>query len=90
MRAASHGLRNSWANNALMFYVVRGIGWVTIISLAHDEADDPEALTRRYHYYDPIYTLDDEGQQWWRAKIAAGVNELLSELQLEQGITVDA
>jgi lysine 2,3-aminomutase len=21
------------------------------------EADDPEALTRRYHYYDPIYTL---------------------------------
>jgi lysine 2,3-aminomutase len=54
------------------------------------EADDPEALTRRYHYYDPIYTLDDEGQQWWRAKIAAGVDELLSELQLEQGITVDA
>jgi lysine 2,3-aminomutase len=54
------------------------------------EADDPEALTRRYHYYDPIYTLADEGQQWWRAKIAAGVDELLSELQLEQGITVDA
>jgi lysine 2,3-aminomutase len=54
------------------------------------EADDPEALTRRYHYYDPIYTLGDEGQQWWRAKIAAGVDELLSELQLEQGITVDA
>jgi len=54
------------------------------------EADDPEALTRRYHYYDPIYTLDDEGQRWWRAKIAAGVDELLSELQLEQGITVDA
>jgi lysine 2,3-aminomutase len=54
------------------------------------EADDPEALTRRYHYYDPIYTLGDEGQQWWRAKIAAGVDELLSELRLEQGITVDA
>jgi len=54
------------------------------------EADDPEALTRRYHYYDPIHTLDDEGQRWWRAKIAAGVDELLSELQLEQGITVDA
>ena len=58
----------------------------------HRRPDDPhpEALTRRYHYYDPIYTLDDEGQRWWRAKIAAGVDELLSELQLEQGITVDA
>ena len=54
------------------------------------EAEDPEALTRRYHYYDTIYTLDDEGQRWWREKIAAGVDELLSELQLEQGITVDA
>jgi lysine 2,3-aminomutase len=54
------------------------------------EADDPEALTRRYHYYDPIYTVDDEGQRWWRAKIAAGVDELLSELRSEQGITVDA
>jgi len=54
------------------------------------EADDPDALTRRYHYYDPIYTLDDEGQRWWRAKIAAGVDELLSELRSEQGITVDA
>jgi lysine 2,3-aminomutase len=54
------------------------------------EANDQEALTRRYHYYDPIYTLDVEGQRWWREKIAAGVDELLSELQLEQGITVDA
>src|SRR5438128_5348047 len=53
------------------------------------EADDPEALTRRYHYYDPIYTLDDEGQRWWREKIASGVDELLSELRLEQGITAD-
>jgi hypothetical protein len=34
--------------------------------------------------------LDDEGQRWWRAKIAAGVDELLSELRSEQGITVDA
>jgi lysine 2,3-aminomutase len=28
--------------------------------------DDPTALTRRYEYYDPIYTLSVEGQQWWR------------------------
>src|SRR5207247_6027112 len=54
------------------------------------EAEDPEALTRRYHYYDPIYTLPEDGQRWWRDKISAGVDELLAELQQEQGITVDA
>jgi lysine 2,3-aminomutase len=32
------------------------------------EADDPEALTRRYEYYDPIYTLPEQGQQFWRGR----------------------
>ena len=35
------------------------------------EYDDPEALTRRYPYYDPIYTLPEEGQQWWREQAAS-------------------
>ena len=30
------------------------------------ELDDPEALTRTYPYYDPIDTLPEEGQAWWR------------------------
>jgi lysine 2,3-aminomutase len=30
------------------------------------EADDPEALNRRYEYYDPIYTLPETGQNFWR------------------------
>jgi lysine 2,3-aminomutase len=30
------------------------------------ETDDPEALSRRYEYYDPIYTLPEQGQQFWR------------------------
>ena len=29
-------------------------------------SDDPEALTRDYPYYDPIDTLPEEGQAWWR------------------------
>jgi lysine 2,3-aminomutase len=32
------------------------------------EADDPEALKRRYEYYDPVYTLPDLGQEFWREK----------------------
>ncbi len=31
------------------------------------EMDDPEALTRLYEYYDPIYLLPESGQNWWRA-----------------------
>ncbi|MGE5719121.1 MAG: KamA family radical SAM protein [Nocardioidaceae bacterium] len=30
------------------------------------EASDPEALTRTYEYYDPIHTLPESGQAWWR------------------------
>jgi len=34
------------------------------------ETDDPEALTRRYEYFDPIYTLPELGQQFWRGSSA--------------------
>jgi len=30
------------------------------------EAEDEQALSREYVYYDPIYTLPESGQQWWR------------------------
>ncbi|PSL57673.1 lysine 2,3-aminomutase [Saccharothrix carnea] len=29
------------------------------------ELDDPEALDRRYPYYDPISTLPETGRRWW-------------------------
>jgi lysine 2,3-aminomutase len=35
------------------------------------EYDDADALSRRYEYYDPIYTLPVEGQEYWRRR---GVN----------------
>lgn len=30
------------------------------------EVGDEQALSREYVYYDPIYTLPESGQQWWR------------------------
>jgi lysine 2,3-aminomutase len=36
------------------------------------EAGDPEALRRKYAYYDPIHTLPPSGQAWWRRQLAAG------------------
>ncbi|MDP9241288.1 MAG: lysine 2,3-aminomutase [Actinomycetota bacterium] len=32
------------------------------------EETDPDSLTRQYEYYDPIYTLPDVGQAYWRAR----------------------
>ncbi|MFJ6673701.1 KamA family radical SAM protein [Actinosynnema sp. NPDC091369] len=33
------------------------------------ELDDPEALDRRYPYYDPISTLGDAGRRWWSEQV---------------------
>ncbi|MEO6142567.1 MAG: lysine 2,3-aminomutase, partial [Dermatophilaceae bacterium] len=30
------------------------------------EGEDTEALSREFAYYDPIYTLPESGQSWWR------------------------
>ena len=32
------------------------------------DASEPGALSRKYEYYDPIYTLPPSGQAWWRAQ----------------------
>jgi lysine 2,3-aminomutase len=69
---------------------VRGVSTWTKNYRTGIEFDDPDALTRGYHYYDPISTLPEEGQAWWRAKISEGVDALLAELAEEQGIPVGA
>jgi lysine 2,3-aminomutase len=46
----------------------RGISYWTKNYRTGVEADDPLALVREYRYYDPIYLLPAEGQQWWRSR----------------------
>jgi lysine 2,3-aminomutase len=36
------------------------------------EFADPDALAKRYPYYDPIRTLPQSGQDYWRARVSAG------------------
>jgi lysine 2,3-aminomutase len=38
------------------------------------EAVSPDALNRRFHYYDPIHTLPESGQAWWRRAAAGGAD----------------
>ncbi len=44
----------------------RGISYWTKNYRTSLEQNDPDALTRRYEYYDPIGSLPQAGQDWWR------------------------
>jgi len=55
-----------WVHQVHSYDVERGISYWTKNYRTSIEADDREALEREYVYYDPIDTLPQEGQAWWR------------------------
>jgi KamA family protein len=57
-----------WVHQAARYDTRLGISYWTKNYRTGVEKEDPLALTREYAYYDPIYTLGEEGQQWWRAR----------------------
>ena len=62
-----------WVHQVAEYDTVRGISYWTKNYRTHIERDDPDALTRRYEYYDPITSLPAEGQDWWRSQLALAV-----------------
>jgi lysine 2,3-aminomutase len=77
-----------WVHMVEDYDRVRGISYWRKNYRTGIEADDPEALTRRYHYYDPISTLPEEGRAWWRRRFDEDLDRLLADLAEEQGIEV--
>src|SRR4051812_42358965 len=55
-----------WVHQLTDYDHERGISYWTKNYRTSIEAEDPEALTRTYAYYDPIHTLPQTGQDWWR------------------------
>jgi lysine 2,3-aminomutase len=55
-----------WVHQVESYDREHGISYWTKNYRTNVERDDPEALLRRYAYYDPISSLPTEGQQWWR------------------------
>ncbi len=55
-----------WVHQVAEYDREKGISHWTKNYRTGIELDDPDALTRRYEYYDPIYTLPESGQAWWR------------------------
>jgi KamA family protein len=57
-----------WVDQVTRYDTERGISYWTKNYRTGVEAGDPLALVREYKYYDPIYMLPAEGQQWWRSQ----------------------
>ncbi len=55
-----------WVHMVTEYDRERGISYWTKNYRTSLERADPEALTRRYAYYDPIDTLPSSGRKWWR------------------------
>jgi lysine 2,3-aminomutase len=60
-----------WVHQAAAYDRETGISYWTKNYRTGIEALDPDAPSRRYAYYDPIYTLPEPGQAWWRSPAAA-------------------
>ncbi|KOV81757.1 KamA family radical SAM protein [Nocardia sp. NRRL S-836] len=54
-----------WVNQLAEYDRELGISYWTKNYRTGIELEDPEALDRRYPYYDPISTLGETGQKWW-------------------------
>jgi lysine 2,3-aminomutase len=60
-----------WVHQVAEYDREKGISYWTKNYRTGIEENDPEGLTRRYEYYDPIYLLAEAGQRWWRENAAA-------------------
>ena len=59
-------LGKAWVHQAVDYDRELGISQWTKNYLTPLDARSPDALDRRFHYYDPIHTLPESGQAWWR------------------------
>ncbi len=57
-----------WVHQLCRYDRERGISYWTKNYRTALESSDAQALTREYEYYDPLYTLPESGQAWWRAQ----------------------
>jgi lysine 2,3-aminomutase len=55
-----------WVHQIAEYDTERGISYWTKNYRTSIESADLEALERTYEYYDPIHTLPEAGQAWWR------------------------
>jgi lysine 2,3-aminomutase len=57
-----------WLHQVARYDTEHGISYWTKNYRTGIEDNDDLALSREYPYYDPIYTLPEPGQAWWRSR----------------------
>lgn len=55
-----------WVHQVESYDIEKGMSYWRKNYRTSIEGADTEALSRDFVYYDPIYTLPESGQQWWR------------------------
>src|SRR6185369_8549461 len=60
-----------WVHQIKEYDRVKGVSYWTKNYRTSIEAADAQALSRKYEYYDPVYTLPEEGQAWWKSQQAS-------------------
>jgi lysine 2,3-aminomutase len=58
-----------WVHQVAEYDREKGISYWTKNYKTGIEHDDPDVLSRKYEYFDPIYLLPESGQQWWREQL---------------------
>ncbi|MGE0496115.1 MAG: KamA family radical SAM protein [Vulcanimicrobiota bacterium] len=59
-----------WVHQVARYDREKGISYWTKNYRTSIELENAEALATQYEYYDPIYTLPEAGQNWWREQEA--------------------
>ncbi|MCA9795968.1 MAG: lysine 2,3-aminomutase, partial [Candidatus Eremiobacteraeota bacterium] len=59
-----------WVHQVARYDREKGISYWTKNYRTSIELENAEALATHYEYYDPIYTLPEAGQNWWREQEA--------------------
>ncbi|MDQ3984910.1 MAG: lysine 2,3-aminomutase [Actinomycetota bacterium] len=59
-----------WVDQVDSYDRVRGISYWTKNYRTGIEYDDEDALSTAHEYYDPVYTLEEEGRRYWAARAA--------------------
>jgi lysine 2,3-aminomutase len=68
-----------WLHQVSRYDTDHGISYWTKNYRTGIEEDDELALSREYPYYDPIYTLPEQGRTWWRSRAAtAGLADVMA------------
>jgi lysine 2,3-aminomutase len=70
-----------WVHQVHTYDTERGISYWTKNYRTSIESADEEALSREYVYYDPIYTLGETGQDWWREQSDVDATHALNAAQ---------